>query len=195
MSGPAITALGARPRLLVCLDLVTPPAASDGEAVDNAFVRNCRRVLEHARDRGWLVVHVHDAKAFPTSARCIEGLELLPSEPLFHRLGVSAFSSPEFRALARANPQAELVIVGASLDSACLATALAAFDRGMAVTLVSDAVSVSPKEREGLEGLELIVRALAEPFVRFVGVDGLLERGRKFVVIEGGAAPQRRAAP
>lgn len=195
MTGHSISTLGARPRMLLCLDLLTPPSASDVDVFSTPFVRNCRRALEHARDSGWPVVHVHAAATFGGGARAIDGLELLPSEPLFHRLGVSAFSSPEFRAFVRANPQAELVMVGASLDSACLATALAAFDRGMAVTLVSDAVSVSPKERAGLDGLEQIVRALAEPFVRFVGVAALVEPARKFSVIVGGGASRARAAP
>ncbi|MFN3522304.1 MAG: isochorismatase family protein [Phenylobacterium sp.] len=195
MSGRPVSLLGARPRLLLCLDLLTPPSASDVEAVSPVFVANCRRVLDHARGAGWPVVHVHAAASFGAGARAIDGLELLPSEPLYHRLGVSAFSSPEFRGLVRANPQAELIIVGASLDSTCLATALAAFDRGMAAALVSDAVSVSPKEREGLDGLEQIVRALAAPFVRFVSTDVLVGRARKFAVIDGGGAPKARVAP
>lgn len=195
MSDHVITTLGARPRILLCLDLLKPPSASDVDVAATPFVRNCQRALELARDSGWPVVHVHAASSFGSGAKAIEGLELLPCEPLFHRLGVSAFSSPEFRAFVRANPQAELVIVGASLDSACLATALAAFDRGMAVTLVSDAVSVSPKEQVGLDGLEQIVRSLAEPFVRFVGVASLAGPARKFAVIEGGGALHARAAP
>lgn len=195
MSDRHISKLGARPRVLLCLDLLSPPSASDVEVFDTAFVRNCRRMLEHARGAGWPVVHLHAASRFGSGAKAIEGLELLPTEPLYHRLGVSAFSCPEFRTFVRANPQAELVIVGASPDSACLATALAAFDRGMAVTLVSDAVSVSPKEQAGLDGLEQIVRVLAEPFVRFVGVAALVGPARKFDVIEGGVAVQALVAP
>jgi hypothetical protein len=187
MRGLPIAALGARPRLLLCLDLVEPAAASDMDATVTPFARNCGRVLAHARDTGWTVVHVH-ARA-GCGGRAMAGLSILPSEPLFHRRDGSAFSSPEFEALAHANPSAELIIVGASPDSACLATALAAFERDMAVAVVDDAVSVSPQERLGLDG------AMGGGAVRFVCADNLLGRARKFVVIEGGGELLAGRAP
>jgi nicotinamidase-related amidase len=195
MTGRSVASLGARPRLLLCLDLLGPTSASDVQTVSAPFANTCRRIMAHARGAGWPVVHVHAASRFGGGYRAFEGLEPLPTEPLFYRLGVSAFSSPEFRTLSRANPHAELVIVGASSDSACLATILAAFDRNLPAALVEDAVSVSPQERAGLEGFRQIISVLADPLVRFVGADTLLGGARKFAVIEGGGGSNARAAP
>ena len=188
MSGETIHSLAARARLLLCLDLLSPQSASDTEhGVQPPFAHNCRRVLEHARASGWRIAHVHAAAPVAGAARHMDGAAPLPSEPVMQRNGVSAFSSQEFRRLARANPHAELVVVGASTDAACLATALAAFDRGLAVTIVSDAISVSPQERLGLDGLEHLVQTMGTPRLRLSSTVSMIG-ARKFAVIEGGAA-------
>lgn len=186
MSGLPIAALGARPRLLLCLDTVEPTVASDMEVTVSAYSSGCGWLLEHARGMGWTIAHVHSRHA--SGGRATAGLAILPCEPLFHRTDSSAFSSPEFDALARANPSAELVIVGASPDAACLATALAAFERRMAVAVVEDAVSVSPQERLGLDGLAQVVLALPGAAIRFVTVEKMVGRAHHFAVIEGGGA-------
>jgi len=188
MNGHSMQSLAARARLLLCLDLLAPQAASDVEDTAQApFIHGCRRLLSHARASGWRVAHVHVGAAAGPAARPVVGAAPLPSEPVMRRSGVSAFSSPEFRRLMRANPQAELVVIGASVDATCLATALAAFDRGLAVTIVSDAVSVSPQERLGLDGLEHLVQSMATPRLRLVSADTVIG-APKLSVIEGGAA-------
>lgn len=154
-------------RLLACLDLQRASLGPRGEAGPDRCVVNCRRVLAHAREAGWGVVHVHTRRACPDEGRPIEGLEPLTSEPVVYRAGISAFSSAAFRALAEG---AELVIIGYS----CLATALIAYDEDMAVTLVEDAVSAALFDSSTREALEAVTRQVARPFVALTDTRTLL---------------------
>lgn len=164
---------GARQRLLVCLDLQRASLAHRVEAGPDRCVVNCRRVLAHAREADWGVVHVHTRRAEPEAARPIEGLEPKMSEPLVYRTGVSAFSSRAFRQLV-AGMSAELVIIGYSMSSSCLATAMIAYDEDLAVTLVEDAVSAAPLDLDTREAMKVITRQIARPFVALTSTQSLL---------------------
>ena len=165
---------GARERLLVCLDL--QQSSVPGQETDRCVV-NCRRVLSHARRSGWRVVHVHAKNACPEDARPIDGLEPLSSEPLVYRTGVSAFSSRVFRQMV-AGLAGELVIIGYSMSSSCLATAMVAYDNDLAVTLVEDAVSATPVDAVTRDALELVSRQIARPFVGLTTTGDLLGETR-----------------
>lgn len=169
-SGPEAAAS----RLLICLDLQQASlSGSDG----GDCVINGRRVLAHAREAGWGVVHVHARNADSEGGRPIAGLQPLASEPLMYRSGVSAFSSRIFRWLVKGTV-CELVIIGYSMSSSCLATALVAYDYGLRVTLVEDAVAASPVEAHAHAALEAISRQIARPFVNLTSTADLLGQTR-----------------
>ncbi len=170
-------------RHLVCLDLVRSETRLDGldhPGIDRR-VEVCRRLLLHARWRGWEITHVHPRSASRAS-RPVAGLEPLPSERLVYRTGVSAFSNRAFRQAVKAAPEAELVIAGFSLSSSCLATALTAHDWGLPVVLASEAVlgaSTGESERS--------LRSVVAPFVRIAAADELIEVRRSLRLVVGGA--------
>ena len=170
---------GARERLLVCLDLQQSSVSAQGTG---RCVVNCRRVLSHARHSRWKVVHVHSRNACPDEARPIDGLEPLASEPLVYRTGVSAFSSRAFRQLV-AGLACELVIIGYSMSSSCLATAMVAYDNDLAVTLVEDAVSATPLDAVTRDALEVVSRQIARPFVGLTSTSDLLGEARLLRVV------------
>ena len=109
-------------------------------AIEHANEVECQSCFNVARSEHHLLARL---KTVPADGRPIEGLEPLVSEPVVYRRGVSAFSSSAFRSLV-AGFGCELVIIGYSMSSSCLATAMVAYDNGLAVTLVEDAVSASP---------------------------------------------------
>jgi len=160
-----------RERMLVCLDLQRG-SLGPHRAPDRCIV-NCRRVLAHARDEAWQVAHVHSKKADPALARPIAGLEPLTTEPVFYRTGVSAFSCRPFRKLV-AETTAELVIIGYSMASSCLATALVAYDNDHAVTMVEDALCAASLEPETRDALDVLTRQIARPFMGLTSTDTLV---------------------
>lgn len=160
---------------LVCLDLVEPEA-------DQARVDRCRRLLTYARCAGWAITHLHPKTAGARPARPLPGLAPLPCEPVLYRSGASAFSNRTFRRVVREQAEGEMVILSLSLSSACLGTALFAYDVGMPVILVRDALSMSAAD--GLEAIETVASSIIEPFVEIAPVDDLIEprRGLRLVV-------------
>jgi len=163
----------ARARLLVCIDLLEPAAAGEEPGALQRCLANGRRLLTHARRARWEVVHCL-GRDLP--ARAIPGLEPLASEAVYQRDGVSAFSSRGFRQRLRAGLSPEMVIMGCSLTSTCLATALAAFDRGIAATLVLDAISVRRDEVIGCQAYAGAAARMAAPFVQLAHTDDFVGR-------------------
>jgi nicotinamidase-related amidase len=139
----------APPRWLVCLDLqreFVVPGRPSYAAANAAVVAACRRVLEIARAARWRVVHSQHRDEGPPPAAHemfgapIEGLRPLVSESVFFRRGLSAFGNPAFAAELRRARGGEVFLIGFSLPDSCLATALAAVDEGLSLTLLEDAV-------------------------------------------------------
>ncbi|HYG25347.1 MAG TPA: isochorismatase family protein [Caulobacteraceae bacterium] len=162
-----------RDRLLVCLDLQQVSLGPRGGVGPDRCIVNCRRVLAHARQAGWRIVHVHTRQALPAAARPIEGLEPLPSEPVLYRTGISAFSSPDFRRMVADGP-CELVIVGCSMTASCFATALIAHDEDISVTLVDDAVSAAPMDEGMRYAMDAMSRQIAGPLVELTSTSALV---------------------
>ena len=160
-----------RERLLVCLDLQRG-RQRDGHAPDGCLV-NCRRMLTHARNEGWRVVHVHSKKPDPAHARPIEGLEPLLSEPVLYRSGLSAFSNRTFREMVEGRPAVELVIIGYSMTSALVGTALIAYEEALSVVMVEDAICSAVLDRETRDAIELLGRA-ATRFATLICTDDLI---------------------
>ena len=173
----------ARPRLLVCLDLIEPASASEEPGAFHRCVRNSRRMLTHARDAQWEVVH---CLSRDLAARAIPGLEPLASEAVYQRDGVSAFSSRGFRRRMRAWPSPELVLIGCSLGSTCLATAFAAFDRGIPTHLVLDAISIRADDPSGPDASARAAGRMAAPFVTLSETDDFVGRRRTFKLVAVG---------
>lgn len=174
------------PRHLVCLDLLRtdaqsfPPGAEPGAA---QRIRNCRRLLTYGRMVGWTITHVFDHTARSRRARAIEGLEPLQIEPVLYRTGVSAFSNRMFRESIEQSLEVELIILGLSLSSTCLATALAARDRGVAVALVEDIVSGSAGAAAGIDAIQTLSHSIAAPFLKIARTDELIDVRRGLRVV------------
>ena len=173
----------ARPRLLLCMDLLEPASAGQEPRAFQRCVRNSRRLLTHARNAGWEVVHCLSPDL---AARAIHGLEPLASEPVYQRDGLSAFSSRGFRRRMRAWPNPQLLIIGCSLGSTCLSTAFAAFDRGIEASLVMDAISVGFDDVVGPDAIARAAGRMAAPFVKLSETDDFVGRRRAFQLVAVG---------
>jgi len=173
-------------RHLVCLDLLRPDPFSSDDAHEPRLsrrIQNCRRLLTFGRTVGWTITHVFDHTARVRRARAIEGLEPLQIEPVLYRTGVSAFSNRIFREIVEESLGAELIIIGLSLSPTCLATALAARDRGVAVALVEDVVSGSADSAAGIDAIQTLSHSIAAPFVKIARTDDLIDVRRRLRVV------------
>jgi nicotinamidase-related amidase len=182
----SIRETASKPRHLVCLDLLRwPGAISDDTSRTSAAngVHNCRRILTYARGMNWTVTHVFDHSARSRRARAIGGLEPLQIEPVLYRTGVSAFSNRIFRESVEESLEAELIILSLSLSPTCLATALAARDRGVAVALVEDALSGSAGAAAGIDAIQTLSHSIAAPFVKILHTDDLVDIRRGLRVV------------
>lgn len=131
----------------------------------------------------WTVTHVFDHSARSRRARAIGGLEPLQIEPVLYRTGVSAFSNRIFRESVEESLEAELIILSLSLSPTCLATALAARDRGVAVALVEDALSGSAGAAAGIDAIQTLSHSIAAPFVKILHTDDLVDIRRGLRVV------------
>lgn len=160
-----------RERLLVCLDLQRG-SVRPGQAPDGCLV-NCRRLLAHARREDWRVVHVHGRKPQPRDAAPLDGLRPLLTEPVLYRSGASAFSSRAFCEMVEGGA-VELVMVGYSMTSALIGTAMIAFEEGLSVTLVEDAICSAVLDDETRDAIEYLGLKAARPFVTLASTDALI---------------------
>lgn len=168
--------------VLVCLDLQQPV---DGELASWTGSRQSdpgARLLAHARRNGWSVVHVYRDGARgrgESPASPLPGFEPRPSEPVFLRRGVSAFTSARFAEVLDSALEAEVLVAGGELGSSVLATVLDAHDRGLSVTLVQDAFGASPVRGVEPDVLEQVLLELLAPFARLSRVDAVLAEPRR----------------
>ncbi len=169
----------AQARHLVCLDLVRSATRAEGREHSGLKrrVEVCRRLLLHARARGWDITHVHPRSAAKAS-RPVEGLEPLTTERLVYRTGLSAFSNRPFREAVKATPEAELILISFSLSSACLVTALTAHDWGLPVILAKEAVLGGASDGRGRRRGAEPDRSIVAPFVRLADADDLIDARR-----------------
>jgi nicotinamidase-related amidase len=170
---------------LVCLDLVRAELRADGEgdADLDRRIEASRRLLLHARWRGWEITHVHPRSA-SHAARPVAGLEPSPDERLIYRTGVSAFTHRVFCDAVKAAPEAELVLVALSLSSACLATAVTAHDWGLPVILASDVVLGQPGPDAASTERYRDLRAAIAPFGRIAVSESLIDVRRGLRLVE-----------
>lgn len=168
---------------VVCLDLQRARLESGG---NERMLGACRRVLEEARRRRWPVLHVHRREFSPEGGRPIQGLEPLPTEPIFIRPGPSAFSHRAFAqaALALGGP---LALIGFSMADSVLATAFAAADRDVSIDVIGDAVALGPTDDPAAG------RALFTPIATLAPLGRVLDSTELFR--EDAAAPLAANAP
>ena len=162
-------------RHLVCLDLVQRAEAPSAE--EQLRIDKARRLIVFARAAGWTVSHVHP-RTVGRSTRPLTGLEPLPSEPLYYRSGVSAFSNRAFSRVMKDRFDQQLVILALTLSSTSLGTALSAYDHDLAVTLVGDTLRADAANASGLQAIETVTRALVAPFVQIRSVGDLIDQRR-----------------
>jgi nicotinamidase-related amidase len=185
MSYSAFAAAG-RPRHIACLDLVEPldrGVAGARTADESRRVNNCRRILNFGRTMGWPISHVLDHTVRRRRLRAIDGLEPLQIEPVHYRTGVSALSNRQFRESVEDQVKVELVILSLSLSRSCLATALAARDRGVAVALVEDVVCGSSDAAAGIDAIQTLSHSLAAPLVTILQTNDLVDVRRGLRVV------------
>jgi len=182
----ARTYLGRPQPWLVCIDLqreyVVPGRPSYTQAAADV-ARVCARLLEHARSEDWRVVHTQvragaHFKGEGLFGAPIDGLRPRITEPVFQRCGLSAFSNPDFAAVMRDAQGEEVYVIGFTLNQSCLATALGAVDLGLSVTVVEDAVGVSPCRDLSPSATRDIAAAILQPHVRLAASGEVFEAVR-----------------
>lgn len=144
-------ASGTAPPWLLCLNLnreyVTPGRPLFAEAGGSAAAC-ARTLLNSARRRGWAVAHVQSRRGRLANAeafqRPIEGLEPLPSEPLFFVRHRSALAHLDLRARVSAERPPVVYLIGFTLAHEGLATLFDAADLGLSLRIVADAVASPP---------------------------------------------------
>ena len=114
----------------------------------------------------------------------IEGLRPLVSEPVFVRRGLSAFSNPGFTEEMRRALGEEVYLIGFSFNNTCLATAFAAFDMGLSLTVVDDAMGVSPCADLSTARAGEFAVAILKPFVRFASSREVIEAEAEFEYVQ-----------
>jgi nicotinamidase-related amidase len=161
---------------LVCLDLQREFVISGRPlfAPESAQqLEVCKLVLSAARANGWGVTHCLTRRAcglFRAGSqfiRPIDGLEPWPDEVVIYREGLSAFSAPQMRRMAKVMTGADLLLIGFSLNESLLATALEAAELGLGVTLIEDAVGASRANAIRTNRLLAAARKLLEPLADF----------------------------
>ena len=173
-----------RPSLLVCLDLQRSAISRQGEREGAAAglgretregLSNCRRVLAHAREQDWSIVHVHrKGRTDGGMSRPIERLEPRPTEPVMTRDGPSAFACRHFRDLLRGADRVQLILIGFGWTTSCLATVFAARDRGMGVVVVEDAMGEESEPADDEGRAQAAARILARRFARMATTDSMV---------------------
>jgi hypothetical protein len=184
---------GSEKVMLLCLDALALAADCDLPAPSpgSDWPARAAQLLRHARTHGWDVAHVVSRRPRPgeTAWRPMAGLAPEPSEAVYHREDVSAFSSPHLRAALTEGPRREVVLCGVSVRGSGLATALDALRLALRLTVADDAVFLQPAERAGLDGLLLIQRTgLTHSRVRVASTEALIGPWRRLRLVQGGRA-------
>lgn len=163
-------------RLLVCVDLqLNPRARRAASARAQACIANCRRLLRHARDEDWSIVHSYrragEGKLTPPP---LPGLEPRLSEAVMPRAGISAFSNRSLQWLVEGARDAQLVLAGFCLGPTGLATLFSAHDLDLPAIIVRDAVCPEDRAGESDEAAEAVIWNMAAPLAASASTDRLI---------------------
>ncbi len=161
------------PPLLICNDLVADGHLSEEPASWRTCIHNSMLILAAARKQGWNIAHVYRQDRPPNP---IASLRPQPEEPVFQCRGPSAFSSSALRDFLVMSGTEEIILIGRSLVPSGLATAVAAADLGVSVTLVADAVSQpSAEPGQSAQSLTHAARCLITQFATLTSTAKLLQ--------------------
>ncbi len=190
MSARNEEASGVAGNALICLDARLPPTAAVSGAVGPP--RRCPReagfVLDHAREKDWLIGHLLSGAIHDTKVDWIfqPGLRPAPGESVFYKAEGEALVAGALERFLRSRDQALYVIVGRSTDSIALRLAMALRQAGKAVQVVRDALMAPTHEIKGLESLAKLPTFDQENRVRLVPAQALTHRRSALRVIVGG---------
>lgn len=190
MSVTVLTRRGSPPPVLVCLDLREPVVEQSHnlEAPMEPWRLHARQLLDHARESGWAIGHLLLAKPAAEAARwrTIPGLRPSPSEPVFYADKSDPSGNDAFSRFVSHHGRAEVLIMGVSAASACLATALSLTLSGRQVAVAKDATTTSPVEWKGLQALASLPSHRSGGTLRLEPTSRFTERVRELRVIMGG---------
>ena len=116
---------------------------------------NLRKLLAHARAKGWKVIHMRhqqNAECFTYGSEYsefIDGFGPQGDEKSLLKSDFSCFSSPEFQALADRYRNQEIIVAGYGATMCCLSTLVDAHHRGYDFTFVTDATCAKRTARFG----------------------------------------------
>lgn len=169
--------------VLVCLDLqqeqavASPPHERERR---RRCIESCQDVLSQARRLQWKIVHVHASTGrvgpLAQGAKPIAGLEPRPSEPIFYRQGPSAFASGAFQEYLRRIAAPQAILMGFSLETSALFTAVAAQEFGVPVSIVRGAVDAAPMGLLNSDVVQSVLFNTLGGFAEVVSTDDLFER-------------------
>jgi ureidoacrylate peracid hydrolase len=104
---------------------------------------NCARILDHARERHWPVLHVQHTQEGPVfsaeHARFVDHFEPLPEESVFTKSQISPYTNPVFKESMLAMKDREVLIMGYGSTTCCLATVISGSLFGLRHSFVGDA--------------------------------------------------------
>ncbi|SEG42789.1 Nicotinamidase-related amidase [Thermomonospora echinospora] len=153
------------------------------EATSNpAVVRQVRRLVEHARGEGDLVVWVLHAEAGSGTVfdpalgfvRLMDGLAAGEGEPVLTKTAHNAFTTTNLQQILTARGVREVVVCGIRTEQCCETTARLASDLGFEVTFVTDATATTPIAHRDAPGGRTVAEILADP--RTLGTDEIITR-------------------
>ncbi|MCP4749124.1 MAG: cysteine hydrolase [Desulfobacteraceae bacterium] len=108
-------------------------------------LKNCKKVLEHARANEWQICHVRHLQSgeiFNSNSHhsdYIEDFAPLPSEKEFIKSNFSCFSLKEFTKYMDNIENPNVYIIGYGSSMCCLSTIIDGYHRGFKINFVSDA--------------------------------------------------------
>jgi len=136
-----------------------------------------RACLSWARDASVQVVHVHTLNAGGAWSPPIPGFEPLYTEAVIAKRAPAAFKEREWARSVAAQGR-RFYLVGLSLGSDILATALAGAEQETRIVLVRDALSMSPREcSKHDDAIDQVCRVFA-PRISTVNSSALAKRYR-----------------
>lgn len=190
MSVTVLTRRGAPPPVLVCLDLREPVVdhSHETEGLGERWRLHARQLLDHARDSGWAIGHLLLARpaAEVSRWRAIPGLRPSPSEPVFYADKSDPSGNDAFSRFVAHHGRAEVLIMGVSAASACLATALSLTLNGRQVAVAKDATTTSPVEWKGIQALASLPSHRSGGTLRLEPTSRFIERIPELRLIMGG---------
>src|SRR5205085_7039976 len=152
---PTVVLLGLQAEYVATLRALGVPGATAAPA-------NCRVALAHARAKGFPVAFVRwlARSAFFNPAtrfsRWIEGFEPFGSDMVFERDQPSCYASASFDQV-MTECGGNFVLAGFAGETACLATAVDAFNRGHRIKFLSDASASHPLDEVAAGDVHRIV--------------------------------------